>query len=526
MASLSTPVKWLMDFFTGMTGDEATQVSGDKALTYAPFWNCVNKISGNIGVMPLCLYRKSGMNKELATDDDRYRLLMKRPNAYQTPIIFKQLVTTHALMWGNGRAYIARSGRRVSELIPLLPDRTKTLMIMGKKYHITWPHDADRLREFEEAGKVGPYTDVVLMEDSEVIHIPGFGLDGVEGISLLKAAARSVSGGIEGDKRYYSQVSKGFAAKGLLEVPKGMFRDEAEARKFKDQFNDAHSGPSNSDKVAMIREGIKYQAIAMSNQDAEFLKSRQFNKQDTALWFLVENILGDGQTEVYKSLSERQSSYLKNCLLTWMTKWEEELNLKLLNPREQSADSMLFKFDNSIFLTTDFASSVKTYREAVESMILTRNEAREALDYNTVEGGDIFQNPNTTSSNDASGDDSNDNDADEQQVQNLERSAVSAHVGHVLDVEKKRILAIAAKPKNFLNQVDKFYAKFAGTLQNAIDKYAAEPELAAAWCKESKDALLSVTDTATDETLQAAVEDELSRWDKRTDKLIGDICNA
>lgn len=526
MASLASPVKWLLDFFTGMSGDETKQVSGDNALTYAPFWNCVNKISGNIGVMPLCLYRRAKNGKDLATDDDRYALLMREPNEYQTPIVFKQTLTGHAVMWGNGRAYIARSGRSVRELIPLLPDRTKTLMILGKKYHITWPHDNERLLEFEQTGKVGPHTDVVLLEDSDVIHIPGFGLDGVEGVSILKAAARSLSAGIEADKRYNTQVKKGFAAKGFLEIPAGMLREESEARKFLDQFNAAHSGASNTDRVGMLREGMKYQAIAMSNQDAQFLASRQFTRQDTALWFLVENILGDGQTEVYKSLSERQASYLKNCLLTWMTKWEEELNRKLRKPAERREDSVFFKFDNSVFLTTDFASSVKTYREAVEAMILTRNEARDALDYNTVDGGDVFENPNTTSGSDSSGDGSSDNDADERQAQNLERNAVAAHIGHVLDIEKKRILALCDKPKNFLNQVDKFYAKFTTTLQNAVDKYAAGTDFAAQWCKASKDALLNVTDTATDETLRAAVEDELSRWDARTEKLVAEICNA
>lgn len=519
MASLASPVKWLLDFFTGISEGETSQVSGDKALTYAPFWNCVNKISANIGVMPLCLYNRTKDGKRLASDDDRYRLLMRRPNAYQTPVIFKQIITTHALMWGNGRAYIARSGRRVSELIPLLPDRTKTLMVMGRKYHITWPHDADRLLEFEETGVVGPYHDVVLMEDSEVIHIPGFGLDGVEGISLLKAAARCISGGIEGDKRYNTQVSKGFASKGFVEIPKGMFREESEAKKFMDELNAAHSGPKNEGKLGMLREGIKYQAVTMSNQDAEFLKSRQFNKQDTALWFLVENILGDGQTEVYKSLSERQSAYLKYCLLTWMTKWEEELNLKLLNPREQSADSMFFKFDNSVFLTTDFASSVKTYREAVESMILTRNEARDALDYNTVPDGDVFENPNTTSGNSpASG--------DSPQPQNLERTAVKTQIAHLIGVEKNRVLQCCDKPEKFLAQVDKFYAKFADTLQAAIDKYAAKPELAGKWCGQSKQLLLAVTDHATNATLKGSVEEELSRWDARIESLVTEICNA
>lgn len=520
MATLSRPLKWLIDFFTGMSEDETRRVSGETALSNAAFWNCVNKITGNIGVMPLVLYRRTANGKEMATDDTRYRLTMRQPNEYQTPVMFKQTLTGHAIMWGNARAYIARSGRQVRELIPLLPDRTKTLMIKGKKFHITWPNDADRLLEFEQTGQVGPYHDVVMMADEDVVHIPGFGMDGVEGISLLTVAARSIDAGIQGDKRYATQVKKGFASKGFVVVPPTMLREESEAKKFLEQFNAANSGSDKEGKVGMLREGMKYEAVAMSNQNAEFLKNRQFQRQDTALWFLIESILGDGSSEVYKSFAEKQAAYLKNCLLTWMTKWEEELNSKLLLPREKAADSMFFKFDSSVFLTTDFAASVSAYREAVEAMILTRNEARDALDYNTVEGGDVFENPNTTSGNNA---DASDNSPD---AQNLERSAVTAQISHLIGVEKNRILQFTDKPEKFLNQLDKFYGKFADTLQSAIDNYAAKPELAKKWCSESKAALLQVTDVATNETLRACVEEELSRWSQRVETLVTEICDA
>lgn len=519
MATLRNPVQWLIDFLTGETEDGDRKLSGENALTYAPFWNSVNKITGNIGVMPLCLYRKTADGKELAEDDDRYRLLMSSPNKYQTPIIFKALITAHSVMWGNGRAYIARAGRRVRELIPLLPDRTKTLMVRGEKYHITWPHDADRLLEFEETGTIGNMRDVVMMADSEVCHIPGFGIDGIEGLSLLKVAARSINTGIAGDKRYNTQVSKGFAAKGILEVPRNLLTDPKEAQEFLDQFNERNSG-KHSDKAAMLRDGMTYKAVAMSNSDAEFIKNRQFQRQDTALWFMIESILGDGQTEVYKSLAERKNAYLTNCLLTWMTKWEEELNAKLRTPTEIRSGSHFFKFDSSVFLTTDFASMVDAYRKAVEAMILTPNEARDALDYNTVEDGNAFRNPNTTSGNSSAIPNSS------SESQNLERSAVNTQISHLIGVEKNRVLQFADKPEKFLHQLDKFYAKFADTLQSAIDKYAAKPDLGKKWCSDSKDALLQVTDVATDETLRACVEEELSRWSQRVETLVTEICNA
>lgn len=185
MATLARPVKWLIDFFTGGLNEGERRVTADSALSYAPIWYAVNKICNNIGQLPLNFYRRTEDGKERATDDDRHMLLHVKPNAYQTACIFKSQVMSHALLWGNGRAYINRSGRRIVELIPILPDRTITVLIEGEKYHLTKPAAHDRLSMFEEMSDEAGLRDVVILKDSEVVHIPGFGYDGIEGLSLL-----------------------------------------------------------------------------------------------------------------------------------------------------------------------------------------------------------------------------------------------------------------------------------------------------------------------------------------------------
>jgi len=249
MATLARPVQWLIDFFTGGANEGDRRVTPDSALSYAPIWYAVNKICNNIGQLPLNFYRRTEDGKERASDDDRHMLLHLKPNSFQTACIFKSQVMSHALLWGNGRAYINRSGRRIAELIPILPDRTITVMIEGEKYHLTKPSAHDRLTLFEELSTEAGMRDVVILRDSEVVHIPGFGYDGIEGLSLLQIAARSWNAGISGDKRYNTQASKGFAAKFMIEAPSGMFRDEQDAKNFLQMFNEYHAGPDNADKV-------------------------------------------------------------------------------------------------------------------------------------------------------------------------------------------------------------------------------------------------------------------------------------
>jgi HK97 family phage portal protein len=397
MATLARPVQWLIDFFTGGANEGDRRVTPDSALSYAPIWYAVNKICNNIGQLPLNFYRRTDDGKERANDDDRHMLLHLKPNAFQTACIFKSQVMSHALLWGNGRAYINRSGRRIAELIPILPDRTITVLIEGEKYHLTKPDAHDRLNLFETLSNETGMRDVIILRDSEVMHIPGFGYDGIEGLSLLQIAARSWNAGISGDKRYNTQASKGFAAKFMIEAPSGMFRNEQDAKQFLHMFNEYHAGPENSDKVGLLREGMKLQTMAMSNQDAQFLENRRYQRQEAALWFMLETILGDGSSETYRSFEHKNMAYLTNCLMTWIVKWEQELNCKLLSSREIRNDSHFFKFNTGAFLRADFATTMQSLRSGVEALILSPNEARDILDFNRREGGDDFINPNTMS---------------------------------------------------------------------------------------------------------------------------------
>ena len=413
MATLARPVQWLIDFFTGGLNEGERRVTADSALSYAPIWYAVNKICNNIGQLPLNFYRRTEDGKERATDDDRHMLLHVKPNAYQTACIFKSQVMSHALLWGNGRAYINRSGRRIVELIPILPDRTITVLIEGEKYHLTKPAAHDRLSMFEEMSDESGLRDVVILKDSEVVHIPGFGYDGIEGLSLLQIAARSWNAGIAGDKRYNTQASKGFSAKFMIEAPPGMFRNEQDAKNFLTMFNEYHAGPDNAEKVGMLREGMKLQTMAMSNQDAQFLENRRYQRQEAALWFMLETILGDGSSETYKSFEQKNMAYLTNCLMTWIIKWEQELNVKLLSSRELRNDSHFFKFNTGAFMRADFATTMQSLRSGVESLILSPNEARDILDFNNREGGDEFINPNTSTQMVVSDDSPDDNDEDD-----------------------------------------------------------------------------------------------------------------
>ena len=171
----------------------------DKALSYPPVWNATSKITGHIGFMPLNLHQETKNGNEKKMRHPAWRLMRVKANAYQTPFVFKRQMQLHALLVGNGYAYIKPDRR---ELLQLMADRVTTMLVLGEKVHFYKPDRDERLtleadiqaamRRSKNEGKA----EVIPLVDSEVFHIPGLSYDGVSGKSLISLAARSWNLGI------------------------------------------------------------------------------------------------------------------------------------------------------------------------------------------------------------------------------------------------------------------------------------------------------------------------------------------
>jgi HK97 family phage portal protein len=311
------------------------------------------------------------------------------------PNVFKATMTTQALLWGNGRAYIRRQAGRPVELIPLRPDATAAFLVMGEKFHVTCPDKDDRLTLFESINSQTNPERYVILPDSDVFHVPGFGYDGLEGLSFAKTAKKTLSIGINADERMERQMRRGFVGRLLLNAPKGAFRSAEEAKEFLENFKTKHASDQDGEDVGLLREGMTHEVVNMSNRDAEFIEARKFNRQEIALFMGLESILGDDSADSYNSLEQRNLGFLINTLMPWLIRWEEEANQKLLTDQQRAAGYM-HKFNVGSLLRADTKTTLDTLAVGIQNRIWSPNEAREKLDENPYEGGDEYLNPNIT----------------------------------------------------------------------------------------------------------------------------------
>ncbi len=555
----------------------------DRAMGYPPVWHAVSKISGHIAYLPTNLHResksKSGMRvNEKVLGHIGYRLMRVRPNGYQTPMAFKRQLMVHSLMLGNGFAYISRDGMN-TELLPLMPDRMEVKIVGGEKVYFYKPDKDERLatsediqRGMEESRRSGRFEVIPLM-DTEVLHIPGLSYDGISGYSLLSLASKAFELGVGAENVERSRQRKGYAGGLMLEAPDGSFSKQKDAEEFLEWFRNKHDGEDNVGKTGLLTRGIKANVLQMSASDSQFIEQRRFQRQDAALLFMLEHILGDDSSVSYNSLEQKNLAYLQNCLAPWLKTWEEELELKLLTERERQG-GYYFKFNDGALLRTDKQTTSTIIATLRASQVISANEARELLDMNPYDGGDSYENPNTTSAKPSGAAASQSEGtanavaaksrqlsiaesiqkiylgvnkvvtSDEaRQIVNEESGSslavpgpefasqpafssdtqrasalVRNRISQLLRTEANQAIA-ACSAANFVDKIEKLYAKWQKTWANDIGV-----EAATAHCESAKAELLAIAGQATTtEELRGMVELAVKGWDLKVDELESEL---
>jgi HK97 family phage portal protein len=510
-STTSKPASWFVDWLHQERDEETgVPIDGKSCLRYAPVWNAVNRIAGRVAQLPLIVYEQtSERTKMRAVKHPAYVILKRRPNAVMTPATFKELLTYHAIIWGNGRAAIVRDRRaNPIELVPLLPGQSKTVLVNGAKWHTT--------EVTLDSGEIVAYK----FRDEDVLHVMGLGYDGIQGYALYDLARGSWGLGLALEKNS-SRLFRNQTIPGLiLEAPAGVFADDEEAKKFLAAFRGMHEGLDNVGKTALLREGIKASKLSQSGQEAQAIEQRSFQREEAGLWFLLESMLGIESSVSYNSLEQKQLAELINCLNPWLVKWQEQCEAKLLREREIEADSHFVRFNTGALLRSDTRTTYQTLAEGVRGRLITPNEARAVLDMDPIEGGDTLQNPAidvnrppASGGREPAGDEKNDRTDQSDGSRARLQAAITARVLDMAGVERQRIQTAAAKPAGVASWADGFYPRwqetFAAALEPLVPPGTSAATLAAEWVEESR----------ADLGREGNLTEILAGWDERARRL-------
>lgn len=339
--------------------------------------SCVAAISSAIASLPALIYRRDGEGRREDTTHPLNRLIRQGPNQYQSWADFIEWTMASTLLRGNGLAEITTDARgAVTGLMPVpWPNVSVQLLPSGRL-----AYDVVAVN-----GLYGGTGRTRRLLADEVLHLRDRSDDGLIGRSRLSRAAETIGNALATQEFSGSMYRNGANPSGAVEID-GKFSDASYAR-FKENFRQEFTGPSNAAKVLILENGAKWKSITISPEDAELLASRRFTTEELARIYQVPPpLVGIWQFSSFTNSETASRWFSQFTLGPWITKIEAEFQRSIFS----TASPSTLTLDLSGFLRGDPESRWRSHEIAVKNRILTRNEVREVEGYNAMPGGDAW----------------------------------------------------------------------------------------------------------------------------------------
>jgi HK97 family phage portal protein len=282
-------------------------------------------------------------------------------------------MTGHVLLRGNAYSQIVPGPRGpVDQLIPIHPDRVTVEQL---------PNNVVRYRVRNNDG-----TQTVL-NDEDMLHIRGLSDDGVTGLSVVSYAANSMGMAIAAEQygsRFFRNDSR---PGGVLKHP-GKVKDP---QRIKDSWESLHSG-ENAHTVAVLEEGMEWQQIGISPEEAQFLQTREFQVADIARWFRVPLHMIQETSNVTSwgtGIEQQQLGFVMFTLLPWARRWEQAISRDLI----LATNTYYAEFLVDALVRGDLKSRYDAYAVGRSWGWLSINEIRRLENMNPISNGDQYLQP-------------------------------------------------------------------------------------------------------------------------------------
>jgi HK97 family phage portal protein len=361
--------------FGNRASSSGVEVNENTAYNSSAIWAAVSMIAGSLASLPVCLYERTKRGKEEVTDGRLVSIVRDEPNPEMTPAVYKETTQAHILTWGNGLAEIERDkGGNPLNLWPLAPHlvkpgRTKA----GELVYVV----RDQASGQESA-----------LPATNVLHIPGLGCDGLWGYSVIQKARESIGLTLAAERFGASLFGNGATPGGVLSTDQKMSQEAV--MNLRGSWSAEHGGLTNAHRLAILHSGLKYQTIAHTPEDAQFLETRKFQLEEIARWFnLPPHLIRHLDRATFSNIEHQGQEYVKYTLGIWMCKWEQELNRKFLRPEQRSR--FFYEFDADRFLRGDMKSRYEAYNVGRQGGFLSVNDIRARENLNPLgEEGDVY----------------------------------------------------------------------------------------------------------------------------------------
>lgn len=364
------------DYIAGLTSGSV--VNATTAQSVSAVYACVDAIAGTTASLPLILYRRDGENRNPANDHPLYKVLHDQANEYQTALEFREYMEACRQLQGNAYARVIRGyDGQVRELLPMAPERVSIL------------RDGDGIAGYEYTTRTGTKERLL---PGEVFHLRNrAGNDPLIGQSPIAAARGVIQLALAEQDHGNATFSNGTRLTGILKFPQQLKPEQRAA--LKTSWDAQHAGSSNHGKTAILDQGVDFQTVSMTLEDAEWIEARKLSVIEVCRLFRVPPVIVQSMESAnYSNSVELARQFVTLCLRRHLVSWEQAISKQLLT----DAGRRVYFPEHSVegLLRGDSAGRATFYKEGIEAGWLLPSEARRLENLPVIEGIDNGTNQN------------------------------------------------------------------------------------------------------------------------------------
>ncbi len=365
---------WIRESFAGAWQKNVT-VCRELVISYAAVFSCVTLIASDIGKMRVKLVKfdtEEGIWVEVTDPRIPFLALLKKPNRYQSRIKFFENWMISKLLHGNAYILKERDNRGIVVAMYVL-DPTRVKPLVADDGSVYYQLSKDVLAQAED----------IIVPASEIIHDTMWCLfHPLIGISPLYACGLAASQGLKIQNNSANFFANNSNPGGVLTAP-GAIGDDT-AKRLKEYWDGNFTG-DNAGKVAVLGDGLKYEAMAITARDSQMIDQLRWTGENICTAFHVPAYkIGIGPAPSFANAEIRNQDYYSDCLQTLI----ESLELALDEGLSLSQAGYGTEFDLMTLLRMDTAARYEAINKAIAGGWMAPNEGRRREDLKGVKGGD------------------------------------------------------------------------------------------------------------------------------------------
>jgi HK97 family phage portal protein len=344
--------------------------SEQTALTVSAIYASINLIAGAISGLPMHVYKVAANGeRDRAPSDPLWWVLNEEFTPRWNAAAGWEFLVKSLLLQGDFFAVIRRNAAaQPIGIQPIHPDRVTVAI----------NYIDDRLIYLIAPEFVG-MKELVLDQD-DVLHVPGFGFDGIRGMSPLRYALR-MTGAVAMATQDFSAAFFANSARPDFALRTEQKLGPDAIQQLRDQLAERHQGVARAFRPMVLQGGLDIKPITMPIDDIQLVAMRQFQIEEIArVYGIPPFMIGHNEktTSWGSGVEAMGTGFVRYTLRQHLNKIETEFNRKLFRTASRRVE-----FDTFDLERADMKSMFEAYRVALgragEPGWITATEVRERL---------------------------------------------------------------------------------------------------------------------------------------------------